>query len=51
MPALSMVSLELCLQEVALHLSLFMVYNFQYQRSKAITASTVIASTAFQSTT
>ena len=49
MLALSMVSLELCLQEVIQHLSLSMVYSFQYQRSKAVTTSTAIASviTAF----
>ena len=44
MLALSMVSLVLCLQEVIQHLSLSMVYSFQYQRSKAIVASTAIAS-------
>jgi hypothetical protein len=49
MLALSMVSLELCLQEVTQHLSLSMVCNFQFQRSKAVTASTAIASTAIAS--
>ena len=44
MLALSMVSLELCLQEVTQHLSLSMVCNFQYQRSKAAIAFTAIAS-------